>query len=165
MNLLNRRILSQDTQRHASDTGLLLLRAAVGVIFIAHGWGDASQEGGAGANIENYRDAGIPLPELSAWFGAYMQLIGGFAVIAGVLTRLVCAGFAVVMAGALIFVHVGEPMVMGQDGSGSGFALSMFAASLALLGTGAGRFSIDRVFSGRRARPAHTVEIGEPSGA
>lgn len=54
----------------ASDVGLLVLRLAVGVVFIAHGWGDASQDGGAATNIANYRDAGIPLPELSAWFGA-----------------------------------------------------------------------------------------------
>lgn len=156
MNLLDRQPLTPDARALASDAGLLLLRAGVGVIFIAHGWGDASQAGGAAANIENYRGAGIPLPELSAWFGAYMQLIGGIAVIVGVLTRPVGAGLAVVMAGALIFVHRGEPLVMGQDGSGSGFALIMLAASLALVGTGAGRFGLDRVFA-RRAPSTHVT--------
>ncbi|MDT0347135.1 DoxX family protein [Streptomyces litchfieldiae] len=165
MDLLPRRLLGDDTRRLASDTGLLLLRFAVGAIFIAHGWGDATQDGGAGANSGNYRDAGIPLPELSAWFGAYMQLIGGCAVIVGALTRLAAAGLAVVMAGALLYVHSGEPLVMEQDGSGSGFALSMFAASLALLGTGAGRFGVDRAFTGRQSRPTPPVGIGQPSGA
>lgn len=143
----------------ASDVGLLVLRLAVGVVFIAHGWGDASQDGGAATNIANYRDAGIPLPELSAWFGAYMQLVGGIVVLSGALTRLIAAGFAVVMAGALIFVHAGEPLVLAQDGSGSGFAFIMLAASLALLGTGAGRFSADRVLAARQAA------VGAPSGA
>jgi putative oxidoreductase len=41
---------------------------------------------------------------------------------------------------------------MGQDGSGAGFAFIMLAASLALVGTGAGRFSVDGVLTGRRAR-------------
>jgi putative oxidoreductase len=159
MNLLDRQILSPEARGLASDAGLLLLRAGVGVIFIAHGWGDASQPGGAATNIENYRGAGIPLPEVSAWFGAYMQLVGGIAVIAGVLTRLAGAGLAVVMAGALIFVHPGEPLVMGQDGSGSGFALIMLAASLALVGAGAGRFSLDRLL----ARWAPVGRAGAPS--
>jgi putative oxidoreductase len=161
----NRRFLSESAQRLISDTGLLILRIAVGAVFIAHGWGDASQDGGAGANTENYRDAGIPLPELSAWFGAYMQLVGGVVVIFGALTRLVGAGFAVVMAGALIWVHPGEALVMGQDGSGSGFALIMLAASLALLGTGAGRLSADWVFTNRRVLSDRSAGVGQPSGA
>jgi putative oxidoreductase len=164
MNLLDRQLLGPEARALASDTGLLLLRLGVGVIFIAHGWGDASQPGGAATNIENYRGAGIPLPELSAWFGAYMQLLGGIAVVAGALTRVVGAGLAVVMAGALIFVHPGEPLVMGQDGSGSGFALIMLAASLALLGTGAGRFSLDWVLA-RRASSSRPAAVGEPSSA
>jgi putative oxidoreductase len=143
--------IGADAHRLASDLGLLVLRLAVGVVFIAHGWGDASQDGGAGANVANYRDAGIPLPELSAWFGAYLQLLGGIVVLFGALTRLISAGFAVVMAGALVFVHAGEPLVLAQDGSGSGFAFIMFTASLALLGTGAGRFSADHLLATRRA--------------
>lgn len=157
-----RRLLGDNAQRLASDLGLLVLRLAVGVVFIAHGWGDASQEGGAGANVANYRDAGIPLPELTAWFGAYMQFVGGIVVLTGAFTRLISIGFAVVMAGALIFVHPGESLVMGQDGSGSGFAFIMLAASLALVGAGAGRFSIDWVLAGRRAR--RSVSSGAASG-
>ncbi|MGW0762421.1 DoxX family protein [Streptomyces sp. NPDC002814] len=160
MNLPHRRLSGENAHHLASDTGLLLLRLAVGAVFIAHGWGDASQEGGAGANVANYRDAGIPLPELSAWFGAYMQLIGGIVVLFGALTRLIGAGFAVVMAGALVFVHRGEPLVIGQDGSGSGFAFIMLAASLALLGTGGGRFSVDRVFAGWQTRSSRSAGVG-----
>ncbi|MDO0937760.1 DoxX family protein [Streptomyces sp. DG2A-72] len=160
MNLPNRRLSGENAHRLATDIGLLLLRLAVGAVFIAHGWGDASQDGGAGTNVANYRDAGIPLPELSAWFGAYMQLIGGIVVLLGALTRLIGAGFAVVMAGALVFVHRGEPLVMGQDGSGSGFAFIMLAASLALLGTGGGRFSVDRVFAGWQTRSGRSARVG-----
>ncbi|TDD72098.1 DoxX family protein [Jiangella aurantiaca] len=142
-NRLSRFTLDEDTRRTGTDLGLLVLRVAVGTVFVTHGWGDATQPGGAGANVENYRGAGIPLPELSAWYGAYLQLIGGAVLILGGLTRLVGLGLVSVMAGALIWVHRGEPLVMGQDGSGSGFAFIMLAASLALVGTGAGRYSID----------------------
>ncbi|MBE1876285.1 DoxX family protein [Myceligenerans pegani] len=162
MNLTTRPVLDDNTQRILSDVGLLVLRLAAGAVFVAHGWGDVSQPGGAGANIENYRGAGIPLPEVSAWFGAYMQLIGGVLLLCGALTRVVAAGLAVVMAGALIFVHPGEALVMGQDGSGSGFAFIMLAASLALVCTGAGGLAVDRLFGRRRT---DDVRSEQPSGA
>jgi putative oxidoreductase len=165
MDFRERRKLSPEMQGFASGTSLLVLRSVVGVIFIAHGWGDASQAGGAAANIGNYRDAGIPLPELSAWFGANMQLIGGVALIAGLLTRAVGAGLAVVMAGALIFVHRGEPLVMAPDGSGSGFALVMLAASLALVGAGAGKLSLDHVLARRASSSTGAARVEATGGA
>jgi len=135
----------------ATDVGLLVLRLAVAAVFIAHGWGDVF-EAGVANNVENYRDAGIPLPALSAPFAAYVQLLGGVAVAFGVLTRPISAGFVVVMGGALIFVHRGESLVMGQDGSGAGFAFIMGAASILLLLAGPGQFSVDRLIADRWSR-------------
>ena len=136
-----------------TDIGLLILRLAVAAVFIAHGWGDVV-DAGVSTNVENYRGAGIPLPEVAAPFAAYVQLFGGILVAFGVLTRPLSLGFVIVMAGALIFVHRGEPLVMSQDGSGSGFAFIMCAASILLLLAGAGRFSLDRVLADRWLRSA-----------
>jgi putative oxidoreductase len=134
----------------ANDLGMLVLRVVVGIIFIVHGAGDIF-EAGVSTNVENYRDAGIPLPELAAPFAAYVQFLGGLVLIAGLFSRLVALGMVVVMAGALIFVHVGEQIPIGQDGSGSGFALIMGAASLALVLTGPGRLSLDHLIATRVA--------------
>ncbi len=138
------------SSRLATDIGLLVLRLAVAAVFIVHGWGDVF-EAGVSTNVENYRGAGIPLPELAAPFAAYVQLFGGMLVAFGALTRPLSAGFIVVMAGALIFVHRGESLVMGQDGSGSGYAFIMCAASIMLLLAGPGRFSVDRLLAERGA--------------
>lgn len=47
---------------------------------------------------------------------------------------------------------------MGQDGSGSGFAVSMAAASLCLLLSGPGRWSADHLIAGAiSSRPANAV--------
>lgn len=145
-----------------TDSGLLILRLAVAAVFIAHGWGDVF-EAGVSTNIENYRGAGIPLPELSAPFAAYIQLFGGILFVSGILTRPLSAGFIVVMAGALIFVHPGQPLVMGQDGSGAGFAFIMCAASIALLLTGPGRFSLDYLLIKRWAQSSRFVQAGADS--
>ena len=132
----------------ANDVGMLVLRVVVGIVFVVHGAGDIF-EAGVSSNVENYREAGIPLPELSAPFAAYVQFLGGLALIAGLFSRLVTLGMVVVMAGALIFVHAGEQIPIGQDGSGSGFALIMGAASLALVLAGPGRISLDYLIATR----------------
>lgn len=140
----------------ATDTGLLVLRLAVAAVFITHGAGDVF-DAGVSNNVENYRDAGIPAPEVSAYYTAYLQLAGGVLLAFGALSRPLAAGFVVAMAGALIYVHPNDPLVIQPDGSGYGFALIMGAASLALLLTGPGRLSADHLVAGRRARTGRTV--------
>ncbi|MGH3568633.1 MAG: DoxX family protein [Pseudonocardia sp.] len=142
-----------EPSRVLTDVALLVLRLAVAAVFIAHGWGDVF-EAGVATNIQNYQDAGIPLAAVSAPFTAYIQLLGGILFVFGALTRPISVGFVIVMAGALFFVHPGESLVMGQDGSGSGFAFMMGAASLALLLAGPGRFSIDHLLTQRMAVPS-----------
>ncbi len=149
--------LLTDRSAVVTDVGLLALRLAVATVFIAHGAGDVF-DAGVSTNVENYRDAGIPLPELSAPFTAYIQLVGGIALVLGALTRPLAVGFIVAMAGALIYVHSGEPLVIQQDGSGFGFAFMMGTASLALLLTGPGRFSADRLLVNWSEGPGRSVE-------
>jgi putative oxidoreductase len=143
-----------EPSRALTDAGLLVLRLAVAAVFIAHGFGDVF-EAGVSTNIQNYQDAGIPLAAVSAPFTAYLQLFGGILFAFGALTRPISAGFVIVMVGALFFVHLGESLVMGQDGSGSGFAFILCAASIALLLTGPGRFSIDHLLTRRLTVPQH----------
>ncbi len=153
-----------EQSRVVNDIGLLALRLAVAIVFIAHGFGDVF-EAGVATNIQNYRDAGIPLAALAAPYTAYVQLVGGILFVFGALTRPLSAWFIVVMAGALTFVHRGEPLVMQPDGSGAGFAFIMLAASIALLLVGPGRFSLDQVVAGWLARSAGSVEAKQHSRA
>ncbi len=147
------RVLAGNAHSTGTDAGLLILRLAVAAVFIAHGWGDVF-EAGVSTNIANYQQAGIPLAAVSAPFAAYIQLFGGILVAFGILTRAISVGFIIVMLGALVFVHPGEALVMGQDGTGSGFAFIMCAASITLLLAGPGRFSLDHVLTTRAQHQA-----------
>jgi len=153
---MTNRLLAPTAPPAVADTGLLVLRLAVAAVFIAHGWGDVF-EAGVSSNVANYQDAGIPLAVVTAPFAAYIQLIGGLLFVFGALSRIISAGFVIVMAGALVFVHLGESLVMGQDGSGSGFAFIMGAASITLLLTGPGRFSVDHLLAARTQLAAGTA--------
>ena len=69
------------------NIGLLILRVIVGIVFVAHGaqkvfvWGiDGVTAGFAGM--------GVPAPAVVATLVAFGELLGGIALIAGVLTRL-----------------------------------------------------------------------------
>jgi len=139
------------------DAAQLLLRVAVATVFVVHGAADIF-DAGVATNVENYRGAGIPLPELSAPFAAYIQFVGGIAVALGAFTRPLSAGFVVVMAGALIFVHGGEPLAIRPDGSGFGFAFIMGAAALAVCLLGPGRLSVDGLLAARRSHAGHSPE-------
>ncbi|MDQ3579287.1 MAG: DoxX family protein [Actinomycetota bacterium] len=139
--------LAGDASKTLQDAALLVLRCAAAAVFIAHGAADIF-DAGISTNVDNYTGAGIPLPALSAPFAAIVQFFGGFALLLGLVTRPVAAGLVVVMGGALIWVHRGESLVMGQDGSGSGYALAMGVIALAVLILGPGRLSADRFLAG-----------------
>lgn len=141
--------------------GGLVLRVILGVVFLAHGYLAAfvfTPAGMAGFMGQ----VGIPLPTVSAWFAIAAHLVGGVALLAGLYTRLAALLNAVVMAGAVLFVHLGQGFFMqpingGAAVGGYEFSLTVLAASVALVFTGPGVFALDAL---RGRTPA-----GRPAGA
>ncbi|HEX8244892.1 MAG TPA: DoxX family protein [Longimicrobium sp.] len=131
------------------DLGLLILRVVVGIIFVAHGWQKVS--GGLGNVGGMFGQMGVPMPGVTGPLVALLELLGGLALIFGLLTRLAALGLAIDMLGAIALVHFKNGFFM-QNG-GYEFALSLLGACLALMFTGAGAYSLDAAIAGRR-RPA-----------
>lgn len=90
----------------------------------------------------------VPAAQIVAPVVATLEVAGGIALIAGILTRVFAALLAVDMLGALLLVHA--PAGIFVDKGGFEFVLALAAASLAIALAGAGGFSADAALFGRR---------------
>lgn len=147
------RMLNHTTERTVS-AGLLVFRAVLGLIFVAHGAQKLFVYGldGVGAG---FAQMGIPAPEIAATIVAFGELLGGTALLAGVLTRLAAAGLAVIMAGAMAIAHL--PNGFFNPG-GIEFTLSLFGGAILLALTGAGRWSLDGFVAAGRSPALVTAD-------
>ena len=130
------------------DAALLLLRVAVGAIFLAHGLQKLLTNTIDGT-AAFFTQAGVPLPTVSAWAATILEIVGGAALIVGIAVPLAGVLLALDMLGAFVFVHAGNGLFVTKNGYE--LVLALGAASLALAAVGAGRFSLDHALFGRRA--------------
>ena len=125
--------------------GLLLLRIAVGTIFMLHGKQKLFGFGFAGVT-DAFSHMGVPLPGIMGPFVALLEFFGGIALILGLLTRLVSLGFAIDMLVAILLVRL-------KDGfSHYELEFLLCVSSAALLFMGGGEFAIDALLGRRKAR-------------
>ncbi|MFC0549320.1 DoxX family protein [Planotetraspora thailandica] len=126
---------------------LLLTRLALGVIFIAHGWNKFAVSG-LGATTRFFESVGVPLPAISAVAVATLELVGGVALVLGLLLPVFGTLLALNMLGAIVFVH-GEKGLFVSEG-GFEFVLVLAAACLTIAFCGGGALAADRLWQGRR---------------
>ena len=124
---------------HRVEIALAVLRVLIGVIFIAHGYQKIAIYTLPGT-VEAFTGMGAPVPALTAPLIAFIELLGGAALVAGLFARIVAPLLALDMLGALLLVHVKAGFF---NPNGVEFPLALLAATVALTLTGAGRYALD----------------------
>ena len=128
---------------------LLVVRHGLGVVFFAHGaqkvlgWFEGH---GLRGTIKMFQGMGVP--PAAAALAAFIELVGGCAMITGLLARPAAVGIMIVMLVAIAKVHGkhGFFLNMGVPGKGPGFEFNfaLIAMALAVLIGGGGVLSLDR---------------------
>lgn len=146
-NSLARRVLGTN-----AGWGTVALRVPAGIIFAAHGaqklfgWFGGYGLEGTGQWMDSI---GLAPGYLMALLAGAAEFFGGLALIAGLLVRPAAAALAVAMVVAIFSVHIDKGLFVAKNGYE--FALALLAIAVALVFSGAGRGSVDRVLSRRVA--------------
>lgn len=124
----------------------LALRVPVGLILAAHGaqklfgWFGGYGLEGTGQWLASI---GLEPGYLMALLAGSAEFFGGLALVLGLLTRPAAVVAAFTMLVAIFAVHIGNGLFMANNGYE--YALTLFAATVALAIQGAGRFSVDNL--------------------
>jgi len=118
------------------------LRLAIGIIFAAHGWQKFSM--GLGGVAQFFGSVGIPLPEVSAFIVAFVELVGGIGLIVGIFTRYWALLLSIIMIVAIFTVKLPNGLLGGPGRPGYELDLALLVGCLALLLTGPGPLSLER---------------------
>jgi putative oxidoreductase len=134
------------------DTGMLIVRLALGIVMFPHGaqkllgWFGG---GGYSATMEGMTKMG--LPAVIVFLVIFCEFFGALSLITGLLGRLGAFGILCVMVGAILTVHLANGFFMNwmgnQKGEGIEYHILAIGIALAVLIKGSGRFSVDRALS------------------
>jgi len=124
-----------------NSLGLLILRLGVGGYLATHGWGKLQMvmEG----NFDAFADPLGLGKTMSLYLVTGAEFGCALLVMAGFLTRLAAIPVVIAMGVAAFVVHSNDPWTMGQGPMSKEPAMLFLIPFLALVFTGAGRFSID----------------------
>lgn len=134
------------------ELGLAILRVVVGAVFVAHGAQKLFGFGIAGLT-DAFTKMGVPIPVVVAPLNIAVELVGGIALIIGLLARWAALALAIDMLGAILIVHIknGFFLPMGLE-----YVLTLCAACVTIALAGPGAFAADAM------RTSSSGDIGAP---
>lgn len=146
-----------------NSAGLLILRIGMGVYMATHGWGKVQMV--IGGKFDQFGDPiGIGSgPSLVLAAGA--EFVCALLVVIGLGTRLAAIPVVFTMAVAAFIAHSANPWTAGegyrlfmekqaQSWASKEPAMTFLIAFLALVFTGAGKYSVDALLCRKKAEPA-----------
>lgn len=137
--------MPNSTTRTTPAWGLLPLRAVVGTVFLVHGGQKLFIFGLAGTS-DIMGKIGIPLPMVAAAVVIATEMLGGVAILSGLMTRWAAALLAIDMTVAIFAARLQGGFFTPY---GYEFELTLLGACVTLAVVGAGGISLDRMMAGR----------------
>lgn len=132
------------------DAAKLILRLALGAVFFMHGYQKIFTMGIPG--VTGFLDSlGFPMAVAFAYILAYGELVFGALLILGLLTHWAAKFAGIVAIVAFFTVHMSKGFFVGTGGYE--FIILIFAAAVSVMVTGAGKYSLDAIWSKNRASP------------
>ena len=131
---------------HSIDAATLIMRAALGVCFVAHGgqklfgWFGGTGIKGTTAFFTN---VGLPAPHAFAYVSGILEFFGGIAIALGFLTFAVAVGLIVEMLIAVASVSFAAGFFVTAQKIGWELNVYLLGLLLAVLLTGPGAWSLD----------------------
>lgn len=119
----------------AKAAGLFLLRLAIGVVFVYHGYMKLTNIGLA---TDFFSSLGFPMAMQLAWFVALVEFVGGILIVLGVAPCIVATVLIIDMLVALFTAHLKMPYLAAE------LPIVLIGGLFAVCGTGGGRWSLWR---------------------
>ena len=124
-----------------NEVGALILRLALGITFFVHGFVKFS------GGIENQVSwfSSIGLPGFLAYVVAIIELVGGFALIIGLGTKVISALLAIIMIGATLKVKLSLGFLGNGQMAGYELDVALFAMAAYLAINGSKLLSLNQL--------------------
>jgi putative oxidoreductase len=129
------------------EASTLILRVILGITFFVHGL--VKFQGGI-ENIVGWFDS-IGLPGFLAYGVAFVEMIGGAALVLGLGSRIVSVLLALLMIGATVKVKLAGGFLGNGQGAGYELDLALLAMAVFISINGSKMFALDQViFKGQQ---------------
>lgn len=125
----------------------LILRVIAGLTFAIHGVAKFQM------GLENVAGffGTMGLPAFIAYLVAFLEVVGGIALILGLGTRVFAGALSVVMLGAIFTAKLAAGFLGGEGGAGYELDLALLAMLVALGISGSSKFALDAILFGKRS--------------
>ena len=125
------------------DTASLILRLALGVTLMAHGWNHGFGPGGLKGTAGWFESIGLRPAKVHAAVSSYLELAAGAALLVGFLVPFAAAAGVGIMTVAFVTVHRKNGFFIFREGEGYEYVMTIAFALTALAVLGGGQASLD----------------------
>jgi putative oxidoreductase len=129
----------------AVDLALLLLRGAVGGVFLAHGINHIVGGGRIAGTARWFEGLGMRPGIVHAWLASVTEVVAGVLLVVGFLTPLAGAAVVGIMVVAWVTNHLGNGFFIFRPGEGWEYVMVLTVCGVVVATLGAGGWSLDAV--------------------